>query len=123
MQSVNKQIRDAIDNDFDVHADVLSSMRNNPAYTAAAVDLPTVGAGSSSNVFTVSYGDIVIEGNADEKTVQSFREALQDNADYVIDLVQKNSRDYFKDYTINRLIMANKRKGIKNSIGHHMLRG
>lgn len=122
MQTVNKQIRDAIDTNFNVNADVLSSMRGNPAYTVATVKIPTVGVGGS-NVFTVSYGDIVIEGNADDKTVQSFRDALRENAEYVVDLVQKESRDYFKNYTIERLTQANKRKGLKNSFGSQMLRG
>lgn len=87
MQAVNKQIRDAIDTDFSVNADVLSSMRSNPAYTAAAVQLPTVGAGNSTNAIYVTYGDFVIEGNATEDAVEAFRAALRENTDYIQELV------------------------------------
>ena len=91
MTAVNKQIRDAIDTDFSVNADVLSSMRGNPAYTAAAVKMPTAGAGNTNNVFTVSYGDITIQGTADENTVEAFRAALRENTDYIQELVYNRS--------------------------------
>lgn len=87
MSAVNKQIRDAIDTDFNVNADVLSSMRNNPAYTAAAVELPTAGTGNNNNILTVSYGDFTIQGTADEDTVEAFRAALRENTDYIQELV------------------------------------
>lgn len=87
MSAVNKQIRDAIDTDFNVNADVLSSMRSNPAYTAAAVELPTAGTGNNSSVLTVSYGDITIQGAADENTVEAFKTALRENTDYIQELV------------------------------------
>ena len=91
MSAVNKQIRDAIDTDFNVNADVLSSMRSNPAYTAAAVEMPTAGAGNSANTLTVSYGDFIFQGNANEDTVEAFREALRENTDYIQELVYNRS--------------------------------
>lgn len=104
MSAVNKQIRDAIDTDFNVNADVLSSMRSNPAYTAAAVELPTVGAGNSNSVFTVSYGDITIQGNASEDTVETFKAALRENTDYIQELVYNRSgmQKVEKRLTVNR---------------------
>lgn len=87
MTAVNKQIRDAIDTDFKVNADVLSSMRDDPAYTAAAVKMPTAGAGNNNSVLTVSYGDIIVQGTASEDTVKAFREALRENTDYIQELV------------------------------------
>ena len=91
MQAVNKQIRDAIDTDFSVNADVLSNMRSNPAYTAAAVELPTAGTGSNSSILTVSYGDITIQGTADENTVEAFKAALRENTDFIQELVYNRS--------------------------------
>lgn len=35
----------------------------------------------------------------------------------------KSFAEYYSTYTINKLIQGNKRKGLKNSIGSHMLRG
>ncbi len=87
MNTVNKQIRDAIDTDFNVNADVLSSMRGNPAYTAAAVKMPTAGAGNNNSILAVSYGDFVINGNATEDTVEAFRAALRENSEYIQELV------------------------------------
>lgn len=91
MGAVNKQIRDAIDTDFSVNADVLSSMRSNPAYTAAAVELPTAGTGNSTNTLTVSYGDFIFQGDANEDTVEAFRKALRENTDYLQELVYNRS--------------------------------
>ena len=85
MQSVNKQIQDAINTDFNVNADVLSNIRSNPAYAAAAVEgAPSM---SVSSPITVSYGDIVIEGNATQETVNDIRAVLGQNQAYLQDLV------------------------------------
>ena len=85
MQNVNKQIQDAINSDFDVNADVLSNIRRNPAYEAAAVTgAPSM---SVSSPITVSYGDIVIEGNATQETVQDIQNVLSQNQAYLQNLV------------------------------------
>lgn len=62
-------------------------MRSNPAYTAAAVEMPTAGAGNNTNTLTVSYGDFIFQGSANEDTVEAFREALRENTKYIQGLV------------------------------------
>lgn len=113
MQNVNKQIQDAINTDFAVNADVLSNIHTNPAYKAAAVDEPTA---SSTSTFLVSYGDIVVNGGANEDTVEAFREALKDNTDFLQELVY-NKRGMEK--------MQNKLKISRdhaNQLGNYILR-
>ena len=34
----------------------------------------------------------------------------------------KKMAEYYADYTIDKLIVARKRKGVRNSVGSHMLR-
>lgn len=77
-------------------------MRSNPAYTAAAVKLPTAGADSYSNGIVVSYGDITIQGNATEDTVEAFRAALRENTDYIQELVynQTGMKKIEKRFTV-----------------------
>ena len=84
MQDVNKQIRDAINTQFDVDADVLTNLRSHPAYKAAAVETPSY---NTANDVVITYGDIVIEGNATQETVQDITEALQQNAELLYNIV------------------------------------
>lgn len=89
-------------------------MRSNPAYTAAAVEMPTVGAGSSTSNLTVTYGDFNFEGNVNEDTVEAFRAALRENTDYIQELVYNRSgmQKVESRLTINR--------GHVNQIARHV---
>lgn len=104
IDKVNKQIRDSINTEFEVQSDVISKIRNNPAYEAAGVTVAPPNATSISSPFTVSYGNIVIQGDATEETVSKFRSALYDNAADLYQLVYSENglRVFDKNYIPSR---------------------
>ncbi|MBE7004166.1 MAG: phage tail tape measure protein [Ruminococcaceae bacterium] len=114
IDKVNRQIKDSINTEFEVQSDVVSKIRNNPAYEAAGVTTTQAGATTISSPFTLSYGDIVIEGNADDSTVQDFRKALEDHAHDIYNLVfSKDGLEVFnQNYAPTRKQQNNVLQGI-----------
>lgn len=82
---------------------VVRSLATAKDTTAAAIQSVTNNENTDN-----SMGEIRIENhfevkNADEETA-------------------KKMAEYYADYTIDKLIVARKRKGVRNSVGSHMLR-
>lgn len=116
IKNVNKQIQDAINTDFQVDADVLSNIHRSPAYQAAAVSTPSYNTNSDVSNVTNNNGDTDNSSIGEVVINNTFNTQSLNEED------AKQFADYYSDYTIGKLISAKKRKGLKNSVGSHMLR-
>lgn len=79
---------------------------------------------SASPVVSDVEKSITNNDNTDSSITEG--DITQENHFHLEGITEENMKsyaEYYSSYTINRLISAKKKKGLKNSIGSHMLRG
>lgn len=79
---------------------------------------------SASPVVSDVEKSITNNDNTDSSITEG--DITQENHFHLEGITEENMKsfaEYYSTYTINKLIQDNKRKGLKNSIGSHMLRG
>jgi phage-related protein len=91
MDNVNKQIQDSINTDFDVNSNLVGGITDSNAMNAIERSISnSYGDSTYSTPITVTYGDIIITGNADQNTATQIKNTLQSNTD---DLVTRLKTD------------------------------